>query len=416
MAAQSLGGLGYQLRDHQPSAPAASDRLTLKRRIDVATRGLVPLLSDRDPRVRAAAAIGLGTMARGPSPGPPAPEQVAALRNESNAVRRQAARMIYGSPAMTLLPELVAALEDESAEVRTAAAQALARFGPDLDPQIPALTAMMQRDEKNVRKACAEALKAAWPTPALVPTLSGFLRSRDRDVRFYAAQLLGRVGPEARAAVPALIAVLNEPLDAMYPDPGRAAALALGQMGPSREAIAALVEVISPEKVEPLLDSFVHDLSDMGPRDVDGRVFVAVDVQVRLVETLRIMAAIEGLGDIGPPAVAAVPAMIAVYRKALETRHSMAQPTIPEALGRIAPNSAVAPDAVAALIRVLDSKNYPFHLGAVEALGHFGTDASAAIPRLRALQQSPDQSVHNAAAKSLAAIEAQSRRDAGGKR
>jgi hypothetical protein len=43
------------------------------------------------------------------------------------------------------------------------------------------------------------------------------------------------------------------------------------------------------------------------------------------------------------------------------------------------------------------------------------TDAAAGIPRLRALKEGRTF-LHSAAAKSLATIEAQSRRDAGGKR
>jgi HEAT repeat protein len=214
---------------------------------------------------------------------------------------------------------------------------------------------------------------------------------------------VSRIGPEAAAATPALIAVLNEPFDAShYLDPAREAARALGQMGPRREAIAALVDVISPEKVERNLASFPR-LGETGspPSDVPAR------------KALRIMSAIDALGDIGPPAGAAVPAMIAAYYKALETDHSMAMTAIPVALGRIAPNSAAAPDAVAVLIRALDAKYPAYRVGAVEALAHFGTDAAAAIPKLRALQEDSDRFTRDAAAKCLTALEAQTKPDAG---
>jgi HEAT repeat protein len=402
-AAQSLAALVYQL-NHPPAAPVASD--LLERRIDVAIRGLVPLLSDRDTSVRSAAATSLGMMAGRPSPGRPAPDQLAALRDGSNAVRRQAARMIHGSSDMTLPPELVSALQDESAEVRAAAARALARFGMDLDPVIPALLAMLERDETTVQKACAEALEAAWPTtPALVPTLMEFLECRDRGARFHAAQLLGRIGPEANAAIPALIRVLKEPLGESYRDPARGAARALGLMGPSPKATAALIEVISPEQVESNLAAY-QKVPPTLPATRDGPADLARLALVR--GSMRIMSAIEGLGDIGPPAVAAVAALIAAYNRALDY-HTMAQTAIPAALGRIAPNSAAAPDAVAILIRALDSKGNSFRLGAVEALGHFGTDAAAAIARLRALAEDSDRSIRDAAAKSLAAIEAGSK-------
>ena len=399
--ARSLALLVYQL-NHQPGPPVVPDLIT--RRNDVATRGLVSLLSDRDSSVRSAAATSLGTVAKRPSPGPPTPELLAALRDRSNAVRRHAASMIYGVPEVTLPPELVAALQDESAEVRGAAAQALVQFGPDLDPQIPALMAMLEHGDTFVLKARSEALEAAWPSPALVPTLTDFLRNRDRSVRFHAAQLLGRIGPEAKAAIPDLIALLKEPIGgSSYQDPARGAARALGQMSPGREAIAVLIEVISPEKIEANLAALQKAPQAL---KVD---LVRLDL---IRESLRITSAIEGLGDIGPPAIAAVPALIAAYNMSMD-RHSMAQTAIPAALGRIAPNSAAAPDAVAILNRALDSRDTLARNGAVEALGQFGIDAALAIPRLRALKDDPYNTLlRDVAAKSLAAIEVQSKPDA----
>ena len=55
-------------------------------------------MSDRDPGVRAAAATSLGSLASGPNPRRPTPQQLAALLDESNTVRGQAARLINGIP------------------------------------------------------------------------------------------------------------------------------------------------------------------------------------------------------------------------------------------------------------------------------------------------------------------------------
>ncbi|MGP0068642.1 MAG: HEAT repeat domain-containing protein [Isosphaeraceae bacterium] len=437
-AAQSLGSLLYTFREKPPTTPVAPD--LFKRWKDVATRGLVRVLSDRDPDVRTSAAIGLGMLARRPGPATRTPSPLSALRDASNDVRRKTARMIYGSPDMTLMPELVSALRDESAAVRAATARALKGFGPDLDAEIPALILMMETDEAHVRAACFEALEAAWPPPSLVPTLTASLKSHRHEVRARAIQLLGRIGPEARPAIPALIPILNEPFGESYPYLPQAAAQALGEMGPVPEAIAALVELISPEKVEANLAAW----RKIGPNPsartelIDDR-RPAAELRVIAQESLRIKSAIHALGDIGPPAVAAVPGLIAAYDKSLEVHHSMAQ-AIPAALGRIAPNSDATPDAVAVLIRALDAKDPSTCLGAVEALAHFGTDASAAIPKLRAINEryarSVDAitaksgagalrlggsgylevSVRDAAAKSLAALEAPSRPDAGAER
>jgi HEAT repeat protein len=399
-AAQSLGSLDYQgrLLARAPVPPAL-----LKRRIDVAMQGLVPLLSDPDPGVRCAAASGLGSMATGMLPPPPSGDQIAALWDGSNAVRRRMAKALYTPPDVPFVPELLAALEDPSADVRAAAARALAHFGPDLDSAIPVLLATMEQGGPDARRACAQALEAAWPSSAFVRMLLASLKSNDREIRYQAAQLLGRIGPEASTAIPTLIAFLNEPLSPSGPDPAVSAARALGQIGPTREAIAALTEAASPAKVDANLAAW-EKLPPPSP--VTKGSTPADQLRQKLVrESLRIVSAIDGLGHIGPPAIAAVPTLIAAYNKALN-RHYMAHAAIPRALGRIAPNTAAAPDAVAALIRALDSNDMTVRMGAVDALGHFGKDGAAAIPKLQSLENDPSH-VRAAAKKSLAALEAQ---------
>jgi HEAT repeat protein len=431
-AAESMGVVIYYLRDHAANVPVASD--VLKRRIDVATATLVPLLSDRDPGVRAAAATGLGTMAKRPIPNvglpPPAPDQLAALKDDSNAVRRQAANVLYGLPDVKLPPKLAAALKDESAEVRAAAARALARYGPDLGPEIPALFAMLERDESDVGSACVAALEATWPSPAFVATLVEYLKSRNHWARAYAAKLSGRIGPEAKETIPALIAVMNERVDTEQGDrpytkgsptyPSICAVRALGQMGPRREAIAALIDALSPDKVERALtygqmrleqDKRAFALRQLGKTEPP----IPLDL-ARWAELMQIFEAVRALGEIGPPAAAAVPALISAFNKSVETDSSLSQSEIPVALARIARNSPAAPDAVAALIRGLDAQDFHFRPEAVEALGQFGADAAAAIPKLRALQNDSDSSIRNAAEKSLAAIEAHPKADTGGNR
>jgi HEAT repeat protein len=281
VAAKCLGSLVADFRVRPANAKDAPG--LLKRRVTVASRALVSALSDRDAGVRAAAAIGLGTMAKRqgravtateelgmlawcrkhgiqyhPDLMLPPPELFAALWSASNNARRQASKTIKSCPDITFPPELLRALHDQSADVRAAAVRSLGSFATDLDAEIPDLFAMMANDDATVREGCATALRSMWPKTAAVSTLVGFLKSTDPEIRFLAAQLLGRVGPEASVAIPDLIAVLNEPIsvDWRRSDPARGAARALGMMGPNQVAIAALMDVISPAKVEPLLATF----------------------------------------------------------------------------------------------------------------------------------------------------------------
>jgi HEAT repeat protein len=377
-AAESLAGLLHQWQARPAVTPAGTD--AGRTRIGQAAGALVRLLSDRDSEVRAAAASALGSLAALSRGGSPSPEQQAALRDRSSAVRRQTARAIWGSPELPIPQELVAAIHDESAAVRTVVVRAIGRFGPVPDPVIAPLFAMAERDEPEVRRACFVTLDSAWPDPALVPALVESLKSSAPALRFRAAQLLGRIGPEAVVAVPDLVAITHEPVAqertsqtkgfAWALDPACAAARSLGEIGRSREVVAALIEMLGPE--------------------FNDRFFAAVD----------------GLADIGPLAVAAVPQLIRSYERVLASRdHVVGQMAIPGALGHIAPSTAMAPQAIATLIRALDMKNDWVRRGAIQALGPFGQAASAAIPKLWALQNDSEADVRNDVAATIAAIE-----------
>ena len=132
-AALSLGWVVNNWRDHSATVPVApricSRRGLVSRRVVWLPCCQTGIPRHRQPRRPASQRWQDGRQV----PGPPPPEQLAALKDKSNAVRRRTAKLIYGTAYVTLPPELAAALEDESAEVRTAAAQghhAALRHGP----------------------------------------------------------------------------------------------------------------------------------------------------------------------------------------------------------------------------------------------------------------------------------------------
>jgi hypothetical protein len=96
---------------------------------------------------------------------------------------------------------------DPSPDVRQAAAQALAAIGPEARLAASALF-HAAKDTNNVVRDCAFiALARIRPDPHLtVPILVAGLD--DPNLRALAAHALGEYGPEARAAVPALLRML----------------------------------------------------------------------------------------------------------------------------------------------------------------------------------------------------------------
>jgi len=229
----------------------------------------------------------------------------------------------------------------------------------------------------------SQARFAARLTVDVVPSLIKALQRPERDVRFYAAQLLGRLGPAAEPAVPALLAILKEPSDptssdtsrdlASQLDPAWSAAISLSQISASPQVIAGLIEVLSSGTPE------------------------------------RRNCAAEGLDTLGPRAIDAMPALIAAYHRILTTeRDTLGQNEVAKAIGQIAPHSASAPRAVVILIRALDSSDSSVRHGAVEALGKFGDDAAGAVPKLRDIELTDTDTsgqVKAAATAALAEIE-----------
>jgi HEAT repeat protein len=121
---------------------------------------------------------------------------------------------LMGSKALPAVPWLVRVLADKREERRQfggpaeKAAKALGRIGPAARDALPALVKAM-KTEHGVLMVAAEALElmgtAARPA---ISDLIALLKSE--ETRPWAARVLGTIGPEARAAVPALVVALND--------------------------------------------------------------------------------------------------------------------------------------------------------------------------------------------------------------
>ena len=188
---------------------------------------LVRASEDRDVEVRAAAAASLSVLA---SEIVRRPDRTPA---EQGWTKR---RLDVATRALTR------GLSDPEPVVRASAVRGFGELGKSGKVALPPeLFAALNDETSAVRQATFEVLGAVQLTPAAVPTLIEALGSRDREDRFHAAWLLGRLGPEAKSAVPALLAILKQPFDLQEGkttrlvdrtrDPACTAARALGQIG-----------------------------------------------------------------------------------------------------------------------------------------------------------------------------------------
>jgi HEAT repeat protein len=303
-------------------------------------------------------------------------ENYDAVRREARSIQERASSALRsGRPAERLaaivelqglgledgsiaIPPLIRALDDPETQVRVASAEALRSVGPGV--------AKSRSGGGTIRDAATALIRC--------------LKSADVKVRSQAALLLGML--RAGAAAPELLRALNEPLapgvgpfhesDRIL-DPGCAAAWALGRIAPgsveAKRVIAALTEV-----------------ARFGP-------------------VIRRGWAASALGEFGPAAEEAVPVLIKVIKESTPEPPTENEAMAAEALGKIAPDTPSADQAVAALLPVLESKDESTRIRAIEAIGRFGPRAGAAIPKIRALKGDSDHSVRDAAAKSLSAID-----------
>jgi HEAT repeat protein len=172
---------------------------------------LVPLLKDPDAGVRLAAAFALGRI--GPDAATAVPDLAQALAADADAnVRKEAARAfaLLGLDAKAAIPALAKALrEDKSADVRQHAALALGKMrGDEVHAVAPIMIEALRQDmDRGVRLFAVHAL-----SNSLGSTLRDFVKELadhlpqepDGQVRLAIVQELGALGPDAKAALPAL--------------------------------------------------------------------------------------------------------------------------------------------------------------------------------------------------------------------
>jgi HEAT repeat protein len=174
--------------------------------------------------------------------------------------------------------------------------------------------------------------------------------------RLAAARTLGKIGPAAKDAIPALVHVLNTDEEVGVRIDS---ADALGRIGPA--AVPALIDTLKERK------RFVRELSA------------------------------EALGQIGPAAKDAVPALIV----ALKDEDSDVRSTSAMALGRIGP---AAKKAVPALVVALNDNLFGYRAGSARALGLIGPEAKEAVPALITALMDEDGTVRRASAVALGRI------------
>jgi HEAT repeat protein len=265
-----------------------------------------------------------------------------------------------------ILPEMIGLLGSPEHDIQVAAAEAVRQIGPGAQEAVPTLVAILAKNDPQSRIPMMYAMIGIGPgAKAAVPALLPILDCDDFHSQYWAQRTLGAIGPESRPAVPKLIELLHTSNVSVRHN----SAIALGAIGPviGPEGLKALEQALD-DRMEPVREDAVIALGKLGDfakpaapavrrvlqtRKIAARVPAARTLWILtqdaeatvpvLIEALKdpnaAIAAAEVLGEIGPPADQAVPALsAAALRGEPELREAAIQ-----AVGRIKPEPKTSP-------------------------------------------------------------------------
>jgi len=262
-----------------------------------------------------------------------------------------------------MVAELLRRLGSAEASERPQLIRELQELGPG-EAAVPALVAALSDPDDAVKSAALTATHWIGPdAAAAVPALIELWRRGFR--RATIAGIFGMMGPAARAAVPELTAGLGDPdIDTRY-----WSAVALGRIGEAaRSAVPKLIEML-------------------GERNARARA-----------------GAVSGLTRLGPAAEPAVP----VFVRMLASDEQISRLLAAKALRQLRELAAVAAPAVIERLRSEDSPAVRREL--IYSLRGMPAQAAPAISLLRAALSAEDKDVRVAACRTLNVLEGASRK------
>jgi HEAT repeat protein len=258
----------------------------------VAVPDLAKLVASKEPEMRMQAIITLGEI--GPDAKPAVGSIIKALSDEQNSVRFAAAYSLGKIGDKSANAELKKQLDSKDHLLMLTSAWALAKINPDDKARVEAtaklLVDSLADKDKFVREAAARGLfELHLPPDQVVPVLGDLLSDKDPviranvveafaslgekalprliralendDTQALAVEVIHRLGPKAKAAVPALILELKDP-DADY---RREVEFALASIGPdAKDAVPELINRLKDEEPK-VRHTACYALGKIGP-------------------------------------------------------------------------------------------------------------------------------------------------------
>lgn len=382
---------------------------------------LIEALTDKRANVRAGAAVALGQLGREDPRCLPA--LIAARKDDAPVVRRWViwALGAIDPPSKEAVQALAEALQDQDLKVRGHAASmlfSLATYrrseGVALSVAIPGLLKAARSDDIHIRCEALRTLGAIGPRDrAVFPTVIEGLGDKEPQVVAMAVFGVRSMGPDARAAVPALVKLLQAKDVKVDPDslyPRQLAIIALGEMGPAaKEAVPVLIEVFRADSDLGLRHEAVSALTRIGPAADAALPVLLAEAKRGSMDHLQRGAEqyeeglVHGLVSVGGDKAPALLDEVWRARRQIERdrRPDLVARAL-ESMRHLGEAGHVAIPGLVALVKNRDPETAPL---AARVLGEIGPKAKAAIPALRGAVPSNQAELGLRALQALANIE-----------
>jgi len=276
------------------------------------------------------------------------------------------------------LPQVLAALDDPSEEVRAAAGAALARLGP------PAMATLLAALKPGASAVDRERVLVSLPllgAKAAEPLMAALFDGQHGTQAVLSA--LERLGPDAtRSTLPGLIAALSSPA----PETRALAAEAIHAVDATdRDALAALLRACrdaNPIVRTAALEAAVGGL--LARMRLDGLSRAAAQSQLETLGDAALPALARALREAQPGTTTEPLAALAAFGPAaLGPAFDQLYHRNPQHVQRAGALAvAIGPEALPALVEMLDSTDQRRHLLALTGLGALKQAARPAVPRV----------------------------------
>ncbi len=296
------------------------------------------------------------------------------IKDKDPSVRENAIATVklYGQTAREAAPALIGELNDKDVSLRVNAAITLGIIGlpeKDLPAGVTGLMRMLNNESQSI-------------------------------VRYQAAMAIGRLGPDARAAIPALLATAK---DTSSWEIRKAVAFALGavsddrQHGPDVRSMRALASLLNDASFQVRLEAILALMVLGPPQAALDKAAIIKSLEGAIHDRNKVVAIWARTGQMRMDNT-----ITETHLKAL-AKYLTAPELSPRihaarALGTIGPQ---AKSRVPDLISALDDNDPLVILWSAWALGQIGNPASQSVAKLENLKQHKDEAVQRAAAEAI---------------